>query len=130
MENRALEFLESHLERIQEHRGEILLRLSPARVHHSAGKPGLDKGRIFEQNIILRFTGAEMKGDPSLLPATLADGKLIAGERSLYLVPLPFETKDEVVLKLICEEEGEIEIRAEELKVEETGEPEFLEDFP
>jgi hypothetical protein len=57
----------------------VVVEFSPAYVHKSHGKPGIDAGTGWVQNARLTLTGATVSGDRPSLPGALWDGSLLVG---------------------------------------------------
>jgi hypothetical protein len=84
--------------------GLLLIVTLAARVHRSAGAPGIDPGSIWEEAVALHFLAGEAHGDLASLPAPLVSGVLDGGsERYEDLVPLPLDRPGLVTLTLIAD---------------------------
>lgn len=79
----------------------MLIVTLAARVHRSAGSPGIDPGSVWDETVHLRFRAGEAHGDLTALPAPLVSGVLDGGdERYEDLVPLPLDRAGLVTLTL------------------------------
>lgn len=75
-----------------------------ARVHRSAGVPGVDPGSVWEETVALQFLAGEAHGDLASLPAALVSGILDGGdERYEGLVPLPLDRPGLITLTLTAD---------------------------
>jgi hypothetical protein len=111
---------------------DLTLRFSAAYIHESEGKPGLDAGVDWIQEVRLNFQDASITGAMSQLPCYLWDGQLSLGDESMQMVPIPLEFTGKVKLKLVenGEVDGAIEVTAAHVQMELRGEPKSFEKFP
>jgi hypothetical protein len=80
----AIELAGSVLARLDRRGTSLLAILSPARVHRSHGRPGVDPGTIWHQDVRLTLAAGAAHGDLEGLPCTIAGATL-----SLGGVPMP-----------------------------------------
>jgi hypothetical protein len=78
----------------------LTLRFSAAYIHESDGKPGLDAGVDWIQEVRLHFENASITGAMSKLPCFLWDGQLSLADESIQMIPVPLEYTGKVKLKL------------------------------
>lgn len=131
MENAALEFRDSVLAGLELSGGACVLSLGPGTVHRSAGRPGIDPGEGWTQDLEIRMDGATVRGPAPRLPARISDGELAVDDSGPgHLVPVPFRAEQRVVLKLVTVEEGAaIEIEGDAIEIKPVGEAKQVEAF-
>src|SRR3954447_25869367 len=78
--NNAVEIHDSTLAGVNNRGRDVVVRLVPAYVHCSEGRPGIDPGSGWLQDIDLVFRDAVIESLPSQLPSSLSDGDLCTGE--------------------------------------------------
>ena len=76
MANQEIEIHDSELTSVKVSDGHIILELSPAYIHMSDGRPGIDAGTGWLQNAVIRVRGEGILGSISELPCDLWDGHL------------------------------------------------------
>jgi hypothetical protein len=132
MPNRAMEFHDSTFDGFDQDGPNLTLRFSAAYIHESDGKPGLDAGVDWIQDVRLHFENASHTGSMSQLPCYLWDGQLSLADESIQMVPVPLEYTGKVKLKLVenGEVDGAIEVTATHVEMELRGEPKSFEKFP
>jgi hypothetical protein len=110
---------------------DLVLRLAPAYVHRSAGRPGIDQGSGWLQDIDLVIFEAVVESLPSESPVDLNDGSFSVGEtRWENFIPLPLAVSGIVSLAVVtCR--GELLVaRGAGASAVTRGELRYLEDFP
>jgi hypothetical protein len=130
-----MEFHDSTFDGLKRDGSTLTLRFSAAYIHESEGKPGLDSGIAWVQEVQLHFRNASTRGSMSELPCYLWDGQISLGGESLQMIPIPLEYSGTVELKLIENSEntqfdGQIEVTGTQVHMELSGEPRHLEKFP
>jgi len=89
MASRNIEIHDSELKTVTVTDGNVVLELSPAYIHMSDGRPGIDAGTGWLQNAVIRVRGGELVGSINELPCTLWDGHLTVSDESFdNLVPI------------------------------------------
>jgi hypothetical protein len=126
------EFHDSVLAALKGEGGRCILELRPAYVHQSDGRPGIDAGEGFWQDIEIVISGAAIKKPALSLPCPINDGHLTVGEiRMSNLAPTTLREAKKVSLKIWMMVGGaEIEIEGTSIEVRTMGEAEFAESFP
>ena len=76
-ENVDIEFHDSVVVALSTEGKTLAIRLSPAWVHRSAGKPGVDAGTVWTQEATLRLDEAVDVGERSEWPAWLVEGSIL-----------------------------------------------------
>jgi hypothetical protein len=128
--NSKIELHDSEVSRIHEIGRSVDIEFSPAYVHKSRGKRGIDAGTGWVQNARLRFTGATVSGDRPSLPVTLWDGSLLVGGLEHdNVVPIPLAARGPVELRLVFASGQEIVVSAESIELELIGEASYVEEF-
>ena len=109
--------------------GGVVVRLAPAYVHRSAGRPGIDAGSGWLQAVELAFASAVIEGPLPELPCEL-DGGTLTGVESRGMVPLPYATDAAVHFEAHTLTGGRISARGRGLTVRAAGEARYVEEFP
>jgi len=129
MANRAMEFHDSTFDGVEREGTELALRFSAAYIHESEGKPGLDAGSGWIQELRLHISDASLSGEIHDLPCNLWDGAISLGdERFDNSVPIPLDYRGRVEVNL--EQDGKLTVVGSRLRVELLGEPKYVEQYP
>jgi hypothetical protein len=131
MANRIIEIHDSGLKSISASNGEIVLELSPAYIHMSDGRPGIDAGTGWIQDAVIRIRGEEICGLISELPCDLSDGYLkVNGEFSDNLIPIPLVATGDIELHFTSIGGEALQVRGNRITLELLGEARYIEKFP
>lgn len=131
MANREIEIHDSELASVEVSDGDIILKLSPAYIHMSDGRPGIDAGTGWIQNAVIRVRGTAVAGSMSELPCDLWDGYLkVNGEHSDNLIPIPLAATGDIELHFTSRAGESVQVRGNRITLELLGEPKYIEDFP
>jgi len=126
----GIELHDSTISQIDETGPIVVIKFSPAYVHKSERKPGIDAGTGWVQNARLRLTGACRSGDRPVLPENLWDGSLRVGFQEYpNWLPIRLQAREAVELHLVFVSGHEIDISAESIELELTGEAKYVEEF-
>jgi hypothetical protein len=99
--NEAIELHDSVLESVNQQNDTVVVTLLPAVFHRSGGKPGVDAGTIFIQDLAIEFFEAEYHGAVGELPADILDGDFKTGQTlSPNMIKLPCDADGAVQLTL------------------------------
>jgi hypothetical protein len=128
--NSKIELHDSEVSQIHEIGQSVVVEFSPAYVHKSHGKPGIDAGTGWVQNARLTLTGATVSGDRPPLPGTLWDGSLLVGGLEHdNVVPVPLQFRGPVELRLVFASGQAILVSAESITLQLIGEASHFEEF-
>ena len=128
-DNVAVEIHDSTLERI-EHDGDDLVAVFSAYVHRSAGRPGIDAGSGWSQELHLRFRRGLPSGNVEAVPMELLDGDLdVSGERFSNVIPIPLSCTGPVSIELRGWNDTRIIIRGEAVEGAFVGQARYIEEF-
>jgi hypothetical protein len=109
---------------------DAVLSLKPAYIHRSSGRPGIDPGTGWTQDLEVTITDATVSGSSGLLPARISDGTLRVGNEdhpnALPMVPLG----SPVYLALVMETGNRVEVGGRRLSLVWVGQAQYVEDFP
>ena len=131
MASRNIEIHDSELKTVTVTDGNIVLELSPAYIHMSDGRPGIDAGTGWLQNAVIRVRGGELVGSINELPCTLWDGHLTVSDESFdNLVPIPLDSAGDIELQFTSISGESLQVRGEGITLELLGEPRYIEDVP
>jgi hypothetical protein len=128
--NSEIELHDSVISQIQEIDRSVIVELSPAYVHKSKVRPGLDAGTVWVQNARLRLSSATLSGYRPVPPEALSDGSLwVGGLKHKNLLPATIQAHGLVELRLVFATGEETVISAEAIALELTGESCYVEEF-
>jgi hypothetical protein len=127
----ALEIHASVLVRLDRRGSTLVAMLSPASVHRSDGRPGVDPGTVWSGAAFLRFLGGEADGTIQGLPCELMGGELRhAGGVVPNPIPVPLSLEGAVELHLRDSRGGQVVLLGQGLEISLAGPGTFVEDFP
>ncbi len=129
MPNRAMEFHDSTLDRVERDGADLALHFSAAYIHESEGEAGVDAGSGWVQELRLHIVEASFSGQIFNLPCKLWGGSICVGRKQFdNAVPIPLDYRGGVEVTL--EETSQLTITGTGLRVELCGEPKYVEEFP
>jgi len=107
-----------------------VVSLSPAYVHHSLCRPGVDPGSGWLQAATLTLGNASRVSPPVLLPAAISDGTLrIGSEGHANIIPAAGIFAAAIELSLVLSHGGVVTIHGQRLCIQLHGRPSFVENF-
>jgi hypothetical protein len=128
--NSLVELHDSILAGLTLRNGDAVLSLRPGYVHRSSGRPGVDPGTGWTQDLEVTITDATVSGDSGLLPASISGGNLRIGNQH-HANALPMVASGSPVnLALAMETGATVEIRGRRLTLVPVGEAKYVEEFP
>jgi hypothetical protein len=131
MMNSAIEIHDSNLAGVESVGRDAVFHLDAAYVHRSEGRPGIDPGSGWLQDIDLVVSGAVIESLPEELPGALADGVLSAGGTAWdNLIPLPLAVSGAVALSMTTSGGELVLVHGSGAEIVPRGEPRFIEPFP
>jgi len=129
MPNRAMEFHDSTFDGLHWRGTDLTLTFSAACIHQSEGKPGVDAGSGWVQEVRLHISDATLTGEILDLPCDLYDGSIsLDDDRFDNCVPIPLDYRGRI--EVILEQESRVNAVGTRLLVELVGEPKYVEKFP
>lgn len=129
MPNRAMEFHDSTFDGLHWCGTDLTLTFSAAYIHQSEGKPGVDAGSGWVQEVRLHISDATLTGETLDLPCDLYDGSIsLDDDRFDNCVPIPLDYRGRI--EVILEQESRVNAVGTRLLVELLGEPKHVEKFP
>jgi hypothetical protein len=128
MPNQAIEFHDSTFDGIRRDGTDLILRFSAAYIHQSTGKPGVEAGSGWVQEVLLHVSGGFVEGEIPELPCDLWDGDLRLGGQSFDMIPIPLHYEGEVEISL--ERHRRMRITGTGIRVELIGAASHVEEFP
>jgi hypothetical protein len=129
MANRAIEFQDSTFNGVEREGADLALRFSAAYIHQSEGKPGIDAGSGWVQELRLLISDASRSGEILGLPCILSDGSISLDDKRFdNCVPIPLDYRGRVEVNL--EQDGKLTVTGTRLRVELLGQPKYVEEFP
>jgi hypothetical protein len=131
MMNSAIEIHDSNLAGVEAVGRDAIFHLGAAYVHRSEGRPGIDPGSGWLQDVDLVVSGAVIESLPGELLGALADGVLSAGGTTWdNLIPLPLAVSGTVLLSMTTSGGERVLVHGSSAEVVPRGEPRFIEPFP
>jgi hypothetical protein len=110
---------------------DLVARLVPAYIHKSAGRPGIDQGTGWLQEIDLVISEAVVERVPSELPDDLMEGALSVGEvRWDSVMPLPLAASGQVTLTAVTSRGQLLSVRGVGISAVVRGVARCIEGFP
>ena len=129
--NEGFELHDSVVETVETTAETVVVRFRPAYIHRSEGRPGIDSGSGWLQDLDMFILGGVAESLPDAFPATLIDGFLSAGSSHWEnLIPLTPGDGDPVRLSALTTEGETLAIAGRAAKVVSLGGANFLEAFP
>ena len=127
--NEMIELHDSKLVAVSWADGVVVVMLSPACVHRSEGRPGVDAGTVWRQSAMFTMTDAVVSAH-GVLPVTVRGGSLQIGtEEHQNIIPAAGVFSASVKLKLDLNDRDHLMVTAGQLLITLTGEAEYLEKF-
>jgi hypothetical protein len=127
--NTAIDLRGSTVTEISRENATVTVLFQPARLHKSEGRPGIDFGTVWLQDLRLIFVEAAVTGNLPQLPSTITSPESVAhGERHTNLFPISLRPagRSEMILFF---DSVKVEIAAQEVRLELLDEPLFLQLF-
>ncbi len=129
--NRMVEIHDSTFAGIEAVGPDVVVRLAPAYVHHSEGRPGVDPGSVWLQDVDLIIRQAAIESSPSRFPGWLSEGILSIGEAIWEnVIPLPLTAPGVVSFSADTGEGETLVVRGMDAEALPRGEPRYVEPFP
>lgn len=127
--NAALEFHDSEVSSVECTGNTLCVRFAAAYVHQSEGHPGIDAGAGYVQTVELLFREAQWFGNVQLCFGRLSDGALREGEQTMWLVPLPYQSRSPVAAEFAFQNGERLSVQSASALIRFTGEPHFVESY-
>ena len=128
--NTKLEIHDSELGSIQIDGTSVTLKLTPAYVHKSHGRPGVDPGTGWTQDVTIVIGDAHVASNSLNFPCDLTDGNLTVDLESWdNTIPLPLRRRGSVKLLLVGKWGGEVSLSGSEISLNPSGEATYVEEF-
>jgi hypothetical protein len=129
--NSTIEIHDSTVAAISQRDGTVVVHFKPAYLHKSEGRPAVDSGTGWVQEVRLIFSDASVSGNFPEWPCDLMDGEIIlGGERHRNLIPVPLEIAKPTQLHLICDSVHTVTVSGRGVRLELVDEPRHVENFP
>jgi len=127
--NTIIEIHDSTIAAIARVGATVVVHFQPAYLHKSEGRPGVDPGTGWVQEVRLIFADAAISGDWPELPCDVMDGEMtVGGERYPNWIPVPFATPKLAELRLVCDDFHTVTVEGRGVTLELIGEPRFIEE--
>jgi hypothetical protein len=129
--NKAIELHNSEVGAITNLHGRIVVHFSPAYLHQSEGRPGVDSGTGWTQAVDMIFESAQISGRAPDFPCVIWNGDFsVEGRGQQGLISIPLCECSESELNLQFDEIQSLCIRGKQLKLILLESPKFIERFP
>ena len=131
-DNVGVEFHDSMVVAVDRDGSTLVIRLSPAWVHRSAGELGRDDpGTQWNQDAILRLDEARGIVDSPEFPGSIINGDVTQGDRTFSnLIPAPIDLAGEVLLSIDFNEGTTWRVSGSRFRLDLEGEPELIDVWP
>lgn len=127
--NSAIELHDSEITSIVDHDGTIVLELA-SYLHQSPGRPGIDPGTGWTQNVRLTFLNATLRSNLGRLPDTILDGRLaLSDELFENVFSVPSTHVGSTCLQIELANEISLTIRSHGFQAECVDVPTYVEQF-
>jgi hypothetical protein len=129
--NSAIEIHDSVVARIETAGRDVVIRLSPAYVHRTEGRPLIDPGTGWVQDLDLVIADAWVASLPDEMPGWLIDGSLMLGEDvRLNTIPLPLKFRGRVRLSAVTDRAEDLIVMGSGAEVIPRGDLRYVEESP
>ena len=129
--NRMVEIHDSTFAGIEAVGRDVVLHFAPAYVHCSEGRPGVDPGSGWLQDVGLVIREATVESLPSRFPCSLSDGCLsVGGAVWENGIPLPLASSGPASFSATTEDSESLVVRGVGVEAVTRGEPRYVEPFP
>ncbi|MCC7422813.1 MAG: hypothetical protein IT428_21250 [Planctomycetaceae bacterium] len=129
-ENAAIEFHDSHITSWR-FSGKNLVMSLRASVQRSTGRPGIDPGTRWVQDVNALIRDASVSRPLPDVPFELSGGSVeFDGRLFANCLDLPFAISSSIRLRLETRDHGTFEVLGRGLRIETNGEPTYVEAFP
>lgn len=127
--NAAIELHDSVVEAINVTCGAVTIKLS-AYVHRTEGRPGIDAGSGWSQDVELAFGNGAVEHRPNNFPCTLFRSEVTGLIGATGMIPLPCYLPSNVRLEAIDTMGDRLTIRGNSLEARAVSDGEYVERFP
>src|SRR5262249_54549160 len=128
--NAAIEIRDSEIAAIVATENGVIVRLAPAYVHRSVGRPSVDAGSGGTQSVEMFFASGGVEGSLPSLPCSLDDGSVSGGTEFRGMIRLPSVVENAVRFEAYSLHGEPVVIRGVGLEVKAIGEASYVEEFP
>jgi hypothetical protein len=126
--NAAIELHDSTVAEIIKQDGTVTVEFRPAYLHQSEGRPGIDPGTGWVQDVQLIFSEASVDGNLPDLPCDVMDGEFVLSQKRQYLISVPLEAMGFVELQLIFDSIHAVTIKGKSVHLKLPGKPKYVEE--
>jgi hypothetical protein len=128
--NSVIEIHDSKIVGVMPSAGSIVVRMSPAYVHRSEGRPGFDSGSVWVQDIELTISDFELESNLPELPQELDGGSIQLGSQVFEnIIPLPLDVRGAIRFSVLALSGESLIIQGSGATVVLLGEPRYVEQF-
>lgn len=128
-ENTTVEIHDSVVELI-ECKGDGLVVVLDAYVHRSQGRPGIDDGTGWSQELRLNVRNGKVEGDVERIPMELLDGHLVLSSKSFEnFIPVPLDHSGPVRIEFRGWNDWQVAIVGEGIAARLVGSGVYIEEF-
>jgi hypothetical protein len=124
-----MEFHDSTFDGVERDGRDLALRFSAAYIHQSEGRPGVNAGSGWVQELRLQISDASLTGGIPDLPCDLWDGSISLDDTKFEnCIPIPLDYRGRVEVNL--EQASKLKVIGTRLRVELCGVAKYVEEFP
>jgi hypothetical protein len=128
--NEGIELHDSELVAVSFNGDEAVVSVSPAYIHRSTGRPGVDAGSGWSQRATITIGGASPVSSTVLLPATISDGSLrIGGTLHRNVIPASATFEGIIEFSIVLSTAEAFTIPGQRISIQLHDEPSFVESF-
>jgi hypothetical protein len=128
--NTAIELHDSTVADIVQTEEGIVVRFLPAYLHKSQGRPGVDSGTGWVQEVHLLLVDGMVTGQHPDLPCRVHDGDLVVGpNRHINGIPVPLPDAIATELRLVFALGDTVTIKGRGGRLELLGDARYVEEF-
>lgn len=129
--NSIIELHDSWIVGVVTHGNSILVKFGPAYIHRSRGRPGIDQGTGWVQELELIFDDAVLQSEFTEIPCQLEGGTLsIEGHVVENAIPLPIDVRGTIRFSSVSMNGATLVIVGNRIQLGRIQEAVYVEEFP
>jgi len=130
MTNSVIELHDSTISAVSQQEGAVIIYFSPAYIHKSKQRPGIDAGTDWVQDVKLTIDDALIHGRMPTLPEDVLDGDVVIGsDEHQNSIPIPLAGVQSITLHVEYCTGDHMTIKGIGALLELMGECKYVEDF-
>lgn len=130
MTHSVIELHDSTISAVRQQDGTAIIEFTPAYIHKSENRPGIDAGTGWVQDASLRIENVTFEGSLPHLPANVMDGMITINSIEYdNIIPIPLDVLHAVTLQLDFPTGEHITVKGTGVNLQLNGECKYVEDF-